>query len=278
MPRDDNEAKELILAAFESARATGRSDWKSMTAGVLKNRVLQLTGRSFDERAFGHERFSDLLEAMPDVVEIDRTTRPPTVHLVAGLEESPHRLLSASSPMTRIRPDLWHGIVDYSSERPWVWDAKTGVARADGDDDGLPRLPTITQDEMAALRNRYVDEYSVKVSDTEGSEQLRQWAAEGRGAFALRPDIRHTWNGFLKNEVTRRLNVFFDDLGMAMPEDALQARAPSPRRSHADDDLVRLRAVVIEVVRSMTLGELAELPLPAAAVLRSQSRSSKGSR
>jgi hypothetical protein len=222
---DDNEARELMLAAFESARATGRRDWRTMTAAVLKNRVLQLTSRSFDERAFGYERFSDLLEALPDTVDVDRTTRPATVHLVANLEEKASRLPSASSPMTRIRSDLWHGIVDYSSERPWVWDADTGLARVVEDADDLPPLPTITQIDMAALRNRYVEECSAKITDPDLLERLRQWASEGRGAFVLPPDVRHTWNRFLKAEVAARLMDFFGGLGEAVP--ALRVRPPA---------------------------------------------------
>lgn len=63
------------------------------------------------------------------------------------------------SPTTRVRPDLWHGIVDYTSERPWVWDSKAGRARpAEGSED-LPKLPTITQDEMAVMRGSFVEQF-----------------------------------------------------------------------------------------------------------------------
>lgn len=76
-PQDTGDARDLLVAAFESARATGKRDWNTMTAAVLKNRVLQLTSRSFDEAALGFKNFTDLLDAMPDVVEVDRTARPP---------------------------------------------------------------------------------------------------------------------------------------------------------------------------------------------------------
>ena len=55
-PQDTGDARDLLVAAFESARATGKRDWNTMTAAVLKNRVLHLTSRSFDEAALGFKR------------------------------------------------------------------------------------------------------------------------------------------------------------------------------------------------------------------------------
>ena len=277
-PQDISDAKDLLLAAFESARASGKRDWNSMTAAVLKNRLLQLTSRSFDETALGFERFIDLLDAMPDVVEVDRTARPPLVRLVASLRDAADPVLSLSSPTTRVRPDLWHGIVDYASERPWVWDTEAGRARPAEDSDNLPMLPTITQDEMAGMRGTFAEQFDAPVDDPEVADRLRQWAHEGRGAFVLPPDVRHHWNAALKKEVAERLEEFFNGLGVAVPNDALQAPSTASRRPQADDDLARLRAMVVEVVRAMTLAELSELPLPAAAVLRSQSRAARASR
>ena len=277
-PRDLSVAETLVVRAFDAARATGRSDWDSMTAAVLKNRMLQLTARSFDEHEFGFERFGDLLDHMPNLVDVDRTTTPPTVTFTADRSALAVPQVEGPGRGARIRPDLWHAVVDYASGSSWVWDAAAGSARVGTDGVGLVRIPTMTLDEMADVRRGFVGR-CLAAGDRPDAERLKEWAADGLGNFVLAADVRHDWNAFLKDDVLRRLRTFFQQTGQSMPGDALQGTAgPLYQRSRSGDDVDRLREMVGNVVRSMTTAELMALPLPAAAVLRSQTRSTKARR
>jgi hypothetical protein len=277
-PRDLSVARDIVVRAFDAARASGKDSWASMTAAVLKNRMLQLTARSFDEHEFGFERFGDLLDHLPDLVDVDRTTMPPTVTFIADRSSLAVPQTEASGRGARIRSDLWHAVVDYASGGPWVWDAAAASARLGSDGDGLDRIPTMTFDEMAEVRRGFVDR-CLAAGDRPDAERLKKWASDGLGNFAVAADVRNEWNGFLKDDVLRRLRAFFQTTGHSMPGDALQgAAATSYQRSRSEDDADRLREMVGNVVRSMTTAELMALPLPAAAVLRSQTRSAKGRR
>ncbi len=144
--------------------------------------------------------------------------------------------------------------------------------------DGLVHIPTMTFDEMAEVRRKFVDQ-CLAAGDRPDAEQLKKWASDGLGNFAIAADVRHGWNGFLKDEVLQRLRAFFQATGHSMPGDALQgSAATSYQRSRSDDDAERLREMVGSVVRSMTTAELTALSLPAAAVMRSQAKSAKGRR
>lgn len=277
-PRDLSVARDLVVRAFDAARASGRGSWASMTAAVLKNRMLQLTAHSFDQHEFGFERFGDFLDNLPDLVDVDRTTMPPTVTFIADRSALALPQTEGSGRGARIRSDLWHAFVDYASGGPWVWDAAAGSARLGTDGDGLVRIPTMTFDDMAEVRKEFVDQ-CLAAGNRPDAERLRKWASDGLGNFAIAADVRHEWNGFLKDVVIRRLRAFFQATGHSMPDDALQGSVPtSYQRSRSDDDADRLREMVGSVVRSMTTAELMALPLPAAAVLRSQTRSAKGRR
>ncbi len=52
-PNEHADVRALILAAFKQARAKGKPDWEVMTTAVLKNRILQLTGLSFNPNDYG---------------------------------------------------------------------------------------------------------------------------------------------------------------------------------------------------------------------------------
>ena len=56
-----DEFKELLEKAFVSARDSGKRGWNRMTIAVLKNRLLQLTNRTFTESTFGAKSLLELL-------------------------------------------------------------------------------------------------------------------------------------------------------------------------------------------------------------------------
>ena len=45
----DERGAQLVQAAFERARATGREGWRTMKLAVFKNRLLDATERQFSE-------------------------------------------------------------------------------------------------------------------------------------------------------------------------------------------------------------------------------------
>src|SRR5947209_1662910 len=79
----------LIKAAFEAARGRGKLDWRRMTLGVLKNRLLQLTNRRFSETELGFTTLEDMLGNFGDLVRLDHTTRPTTVEFLGEATSQP---------------------------------------------------------------------------------------------------------------------------------------------------------------------------------------------
>lgn len=79
--------EELIVAAFSTARRSGRENWREMATPVLKNRTLSLTSRAFSDRDWGAATFREVLSFYPSLVRVDITTRPPTACLIRGPAE-----------------------------------------------------------------------------------------------------------------------------------------------------------------------------------------------
>ena len=61
----DSRARHLIMQAFEVARRSGRPDWHTMTVAVLKNRLLNLTNRSFRRKIMGLRRLLSSFDVIP---------------------------------------------------------------------------------------------------------------------------------------------------------------------------------------------------------------------
>lgn len=57
-----------------------------MTVAVLKNRIMQIAGREFDPRDYGALGMTDLARRLSDIVEVDASTSPPSVHLAAEID------------------------------------------------------------------------------------------------------------------------------------------------------------------------------------------------
>ena len=120
------DAQQLIVRAYKEARHSGKPDWRRMTTAVLKNRLLDLTGRDFDETDYGASSFMGFVSRYPDMLQVDDSVFPPIVELY-GMEAD--RLPSAGDEYTptayHIRSDLWQAALDYSSGMQYVWDLNT---------------------------------------------------------------------------------------------------------------------------------------------------------
>lgn len=249
----------LVTSAFEAAHESGRADWQVMTAGVLKNRILQATAREFDESTFGVGSFTRLLHLIPDLVELDDTARPPLVRLLAQMP--PATGGGNVVGMGRLRPDLWDAVLDYSSGGVYIWDGARAVNVGANEAEGRLQLPTITSAVMAAWRRDFADKHQER--------DLDEWVERRLGTMALPADLRRSWNLTLKSKVLEILKQWFVEQGLQLPADASSdpTARPSAKDSHEAEEL---RRFLLRCVAVMRPSELRAMQVPVAVALRAR--------
>lgn len=274
--------RDLVRAAFERARAAGKDDWRSMTTAVLKNRLLDLTGRSFSERAYGAANLLELLRRIPDTVQVRGETHPLTVHLVpsdAAVEpgEVARSRTSHARPWEakdtewarwRVRDDLWRAVLDYDSGHPYVLNTTTGLAEpgAKGVSGGTV-LPRASPDVLEQWRRTFVHDLPEPDKDVHGS-RLAEWVTSSGATFVLPSSVRHLWNESLKRRVIDRLVSWYEERGDSVPDDLL-VPARVIGRERPDATVERdLRDFILACVAVMSLRELEQLQIPATAAQR----------
>lgn len=255
----------LVLDAFRIAARQGRPEWHRMAGAVLKNRLLDLTERSFDEAAYGADRFVDLVEQLDDLLTVDHSAKPFVIEL-----QEPYRseieqadAVSASSSGKTIRSDLWHAVVDYSHGQRWVLDRVTGKAirvREGDDSGGGVDLPTLDRATLQTWRIDFIEECSATVSDAEAL-QLKAWVGEGLGTAALPKRLRGPWTIRMRDRVHERLLEFFRSQELDPPKDLLVL----PRQRKPANEL---RSFIVRCISLMNDRELKELQIPAEVAMR----------
>jgi hypothetical protein len=284
-----DEFRTLVRAAFQQARRSGKQDWEEMTSAVLKNRLLNLTRGQFSEDRYKSPSFIHLVRRIPDLVTITSPAPPFSLRLVqpvsaedvvhepSGESPVPDAKLSPGFndqdlPRVRVRPDLWHAIIDYSAGKPYVLDPETGQARPWNHGDlTLPQFPTASRETIASWRHDFIQSLDVGAQEKFGNS-LSIWA-DGRGRQADLPgSLRGDWGGFLKRKVIQALLSWYESQGIQQPEDMVvlresQASPPSEAISEVVE-AQRLRDALISVIRVMTHDELSRVSLPASAWLR----------
>lgn len=265
-------ARELVLRAYAAAKATGRADWRRMTTAVLKNRLLDLTDRSFDEAEWGATTTREFVEMLAPMLTLDFSTRPTTVVLHSDVDVGDQLLVAAAEPARkrgewRVRQDLWDAVVDCVSGHTYVWDGARAVARSpeDLDESAVPRLPTVTPEELGNWREAFADEVRPSV-DPDVQDALDRWRDAPTSSQLLPQRYRNRWYGVLKRHVRGRLETWFADHAVDPPTDWIVTSAPS--RTSAGDDTEHLRSVALRAVRMMTRAELERLDLPVSVVAR----------
>jgi hypothetical protein len=261
--------KELILKAFEKARASGKPDWHRMTTAVLKNRLIQTTQGAFRESEFGAKNMLELVEQAKDIVTLDKTVIPPVVELVAREQAAPERSASHYLPSDRIRPDLWQAVMDYSSGNQYVWDVEKGTARprvAEDPTDYL--LPTITPEEDRAWRRSFVEEYAGEATGFV-KDRLTAFVEHSVSPKVLPYVLLVKWNDFVKGHILETLTKWFEERKILAP-DRLVVSVRRPPRIAQEDEVGQLRDLIIACVKSMTPQELATVALPPTAVIRAR--------
>ena len=260
---EDNGA-DLVRKAFEMARLSGKDPWDSMTIAVLKNRILTISGGKFNEGQFGVPSFRAFLALhVPSVITIDDSRRPSVVTLsTAETGQSEHDGPSYS----KIRPDLWRAILDYSSGRVYVWDDHEGVARVAVEHDERPRLPTASAEEFAAWRQDFAVNHQSALSG-EPLLRLQRWAGEGLPTLFLPAHVRLLWNGDLKKRVESRLREWFAEREFQPPANLVFLQPATPTKFN---DASQLRRFLIACIEGMSEEELRSLQIPAASALRTK--------
>ena len=241
-----------------------------MTVAVLKNRLLNITDRTFDEARWGATNMRDFVSALDRVVTVD-TSWPTTVHLNEGVEVGAFEAVAAAEPARRrgdwsVRADLWEAVIDCVSGDVYVWEE--GSVRAHPEDDvpsAFPILPTVTSAELAGWRDAFAEEAGA-ATDGETRAQLEHWRSTGTSSQSLPPRYRNQWYGVLKRHVRARLEEWFATHSIEPPADWIVATTNAVEKP--DNDTEHLRAVMLRAVRLMTRDELDGLTLPISVVGR----------
>jgi len=259
--------RDIIRRAFFAVRDGGKKpDWWEMTAGVLKNRLLQLTGGKFDEADYGAPSFTSFLRAFPDLVGIDSLTQPPRVILkeYAPVDALTPPLRGPGRP--RIRRDIWQALVDFSSRIQYVWDESTGRAqpRSEGSDENARVIPTLTPDELHEWRRNFLTTNPAAIEYAQ-SAQVNTWLERDLSTSALPASLRGPWNQEMSRRLERKIRDWFVEQRLEPPTDLIEQ---PPTQERIASDVEDLRTVALEVIAQMTLEELRGLSFPAEAVLR----------
>jgi hypothetical protein len=262
----DSRARNLIMQAFEIAHRSGRPDWRTMTVAVLKNRLLNLTERSFREKDYGARTITEFVRRYPDLLLLDDSSTPPkvTLHATTTRPAAP-----SVAEQSRIRPDLWNAMVDYQSGLTYVWDGLMALpleVSASTRTEGTQVLPTISVDDTDTWRREFLIDHEDLIGDDPNTiGQARRWAENRLGTRYLPASLRTPWNNEFKRRVLDRLTTWFAEQGLLLPADLLQARPVVRNQNVAADTL---RQLVLKCVSVMTEDELRQLSLPPSAVLR----------
>ena len=258
-------ALELIQRAFRLAQQSGKTEWWTMTVPVLKNRLLQLTSRKFDEAEFGASNFRELLKEFPDALAIDESATPDVVILKSAAPKGVgDQKEMGGRGGVQIRRDLWRAILDYSSGIVYGWDASDGSAKPCTSND-KPVLPTVSAEIIDDWRAEFAAQHKQLYSAA--AKHVEDWLKHRRPTEGLPKPLRPLWNKFLKRKVERRLeNWFFEN---ALPAPVLVEK-PAP-----DPDQDELREFILACVKTMPKEELLQLRISPLIALRT-SRALKG--
>lgn len=264
-----SDAEPLILKAFRQAQESLKTEWTAMAVPVLKNRLLQLSSKSFRESDYGSPNIWHFVTQFPKVIATEGVRPRERVRLIepenveANERETPAALDPAG--MGRIRQDLWRALFDYSAQETFVWDEAKGRARvrSELDPESAPVLPTLSAEDMNELRAEFV-RLQEKVSDHD-AVRLDEWVTRGGPTVALPRLYRGLWNAHLKSHAANTLRAFFLSEGLDVPKDLVERVSThvEPER-----EVERLRRLAHRYIDAMTAEELARLSIEMAVVLR----------
>jgi hypothetical protein len=239
-----------------------------MSIAVLKNRLLDMTDREFDEAKWGVGNTRAFVGLLDEIVELDDSTKPSTVILRDEIDVEPtvHAAVSESARKGgnwRIRRDLWDAILDFGSGSVYVWDGRTAIQLPPGEAPGdtATVLPTVAAEELNAWRAQYAGE-TLRSASEASRLQIEQWRDAPVSSQLLPPALRRRWFRVLKTHVRARLEEWFAERAEDPPRDLVTTAVEAP----GVDDTERLRAFVLHAVERMNRTELEALSLPVSSI------------
>ena len=263
-----SDARALITRAFEEAYFSGKPDWRQMTTAVLKNRLLSLTDREFDESTYGAMSFMEFLTRFSEILRVDRSKFPPVVELQGDEWGFLSKNVEAGTGKPyRIRFDLWRAALDYSSGVRYGWDEDKNEARQLSGQERYPVIDTITAETQKEWRRQFLSENTRSMNLTQLEiEQSDEWLQLHLQTHRLPAKLVPHWNRFFRDKVLAHLENWFTQANVPQPRDLVTSvgHPIAGDASGADE----LRNLVMSVVQKMTCEELSNLELPAQAVLR----------
>lgn len=261
-PADLGDLEELVLRAFSKAAQQQKPEWYRMHGTVLKNRLLDLTERAFDEEDYGAQNFLGFVKLFDYLLNTDLSVRPYVVELLEPYRSRVGEAATVASGQW-IRSDLWRATVDYSSLGEWLWNPSSGtVVNTDEGPlaDGCLPLPTLDPAVLGKWRTEFAGEHHDALDDDE-RRQVEKWSTQGLRSSALPRHLLRSWNALVRDRVEQRLVDFFDTHGLTPPSDLLSFN--EPRRPESE-----LRSFVARCVDLMSEAELKELSIPTHVAMR----------
>ncbi len=221
-----------------------------MTLAVLNNRLLQMTDHRFRPQDFGAKdlkAFASLLHPYlrlvgePNRPAVEWTSASDSTASDSAPPSAAHGNTSVTGPTQvavnpsappqgeagRVRKDLWMAIMDYSSGRPYIWDASAGRARvAQANDEGALRMPTLTMVELAEWRFSFVEANKGQLQG-QALVSAQRWQEQGLPTTYLPFTLQQLWNKELALRVKQRLQDFFSRLNQGGAIDTEEVSASS---------------------------------------------------
>lgn len=249
------QAMELVRAAFLQAQRKLGADATTMTLGVLKNRLLQITDRRFDPSEFGAQDMREFVNFLAPEIKFTNVQPHGKVELLAACADKSNSLFEISGREknqsleqsasviqnaaqlhgNRIREDLWVAVLDYASGQTYVWDEQQGRARSAKEVDQQPRMPTLTPVELGEWRQTFLNERRAELSGID-LVTVQRWQEQGLPTTYLPLALQQPWNRELTLRVRQRLHDFFVSLKSGAPTSSgMLPNSPPGKEALADE-------------------------------------------
>lgn len=213
-----------------------------MRLAVLKNRMLQLSDRDFDERKLGFESFSQFVSTvLRQLVEVsgpECSLRDPGS-------------VKGGADRERVNPDFWRATLDYSSGRHYYWDPGAHTVHAlsatQASNPKWVKIPSATPEMLAKWRQEFRDAHP-------DNKLVEIWSAEARPTRFLPWNLQGQWNGELRRHVSGLLREWATNNSLELE---LAARVET-----SESAFRLLRKIAHAWVDRLSEDELRKLPIP----------------
>jgi len=160
-----------------------------------------------------------------------------------------------------VRDDLWRAMTDLKSDSPYVWDGVQARPRYENEDAAL-LLPTLSEQEMNEIRQSFAQQNPTL--------DFELWKRRRYAPRSMPRHLSHSWTITIQSSVIDRLERWFTDNGIDIPNDLYEVKDRNPRlnRTSPESNLDSLRIWFIKCIMDMNHDELSALKLIASAAFR----------